>query len=85
MPKVTQKDGIHYVDGVPVTGTGKVPYEGLKNCPFCNGRPEPREYYYGWYVECTECKGRGPIKDTEASAWILWNNRGRLMGYEHRK
>ena len=45
----------------------------LKQCPFCGGKAEFKEYETGIYVECTECSGqtlrRGASFEQAAADW----------------
>lgn len=58
-------------------------------CPYCGGAPSIFQVSYarrglppgqpvkafGYFIECTNCKGRGPEAKTAARAWERWNSR----------
>ena len=49
--------------------------EELKSCPFC-GDKDPMMRGDEWkYIECYECDGSGPARETEQAAITAWNTR----------
>lgn len=56
--------------------------EKLKPCPFCGSEDlnvySYQNYYslpYRWEVACTQCEGRGPVKNTKKQAIDAWDKR----------
>ena len=54
--------------------------EEIKPCPFCGGdgeviTDEDLSDILEFYIECKECKSKGPYAGMPISAIILWNNR----------
>ena len=51
----------------------------LKPCPFCGSNEdiEQREAWvvtgYKWYVNCGDCWGHGPLRETKEDACASWN------------
>lgn len=43
-------------------------------CPYCGELPnrEPVECKTGYYIECSACRYKGPVRETEEEAWLAW-------------
>lgn len=48
--------------------------EDLRKCPFCGGPAVVRrDWYNGFYCECTECKSKASFERLKQDAILRWN------------
>ena len=62
-------------------GEGAI-YSELKDCPFCGGESDVREWMHPsfrmYFVKCKGCAAEGPWGKNRATAVNLWNMRAHV-------